>query len=432
MSFNFLNPAQETLGQLWAPHAVSREEGYEGYKMPTLCVKYAAYAILAWPTALHEENALKFMPVDEAVDAFYARESVDAETLSTFMDDIGARLDAEIDKYYLRKDLSAKSCRLICEMLVDAGDPELVKVFFTEIGINVFLLKPPIPVFSPPLNKLKGNSSLIPVLTKITRTFDWQGYGEDLIQCLRASKRGRVPKEDMGDSSMEMALQIVDGWDSGAVQDSLLKMAVEDAEALNREELCSSKAVGLLLKWTIRCSDKVVINKVANMFNEIDPSLLGPVIAKSLPLWGDIEKVGELAAIVTKRTQWLTDQIELLDKPFSWEMPDAKFPDNPKVQEFLRGPDTTMKVTKAVQKFKSFQDANKYAAKWTREGQVNASFKMEASSTNANAVMTLTKTRTWFVECQRKLQAYTKELNQLKEHCGGDTGGGDKKRPRLG
>ncbi|KAG3088618.1 hypothetical protein PI125_g18294 [Phytophthora idaei] len=35
-------------------------------------------------------------------------------------------------------------------------DPELVKVFFTEIGINVFLLKPPIPVFSPPLNKLKG------------------------------------------------------------------------------------------------------------------------------------------------------------------------------------------------------------------------------------------------------------------------------------
>ncbi|KAG3240775.1 hypothetical protein PI124_g14328 [Phytophthora idaei] len=77
-------------------------------------------------------------------------------TSRTFMDDIGARLGAEIDKYYLRKDLSAKSCRLICEMLVDASDPELVKVFFTEIGINVFLLKPPIPVFSPPLNKLKG------------------------------------------------------------------------------------------------------------------------------------------------------------------------------------------------------------------------------------------------------------------------------------
>ncbi|KAG6975116.1 hypothetical protein JG688_00002729 [Phytophthora aleatoria] len=336
--------------------------------------EYGTYAIVAWPTALHEENALKFMPVDEAVDAFYPRESIDAETLSKFMDDIGARLDAEKDEYYLRKGLSAKSCRLMCEMLVDAGDPELVKVS-TEDGVR---------------------------------------------------------EEDLGDSSMEMALQIVDGWDSGAVQDSLLKMAVEDAEALNREELCSSKAVGLLLKWTIRSSDKVVINMVANMFNEIDPSLLGPVIAKSLPLWGDIEKVGELAAIVTKRTQWLTDQIELLDKPFSWEMPDAKFPDNPKVQEFLRGPDTTMKVTKAVQKFKSFQDANKYAAKWTREGQVNASFKMEASSTNANAVVTLTKTRTWFVECQRKLQAYTKELNQLKEHCGGDTGGGDKKRPRLG
>ncbi|KAF1788049.1 hypothetical protein GQ600_26038 [Phytophthora cactorum] len=38
MSFNFLNPAQETLGQLWAPHAVSREEDMKAIK----CQRYVS------------------------------------------------------------------------------------------------------------------------------------------------------------------------------------------------------------------------------------------------------------------------------------------------------------------------------------------------------------------------------------------------------
>ncbi|EEY53492.1 uncharacterized protein PITG_07150 [Phytophthora infestans T30-4] len=116
-------------------------------------------------------------------------------------------------------------------------------------------------------------------------------------------------------------------------------------------------------------------------------------------------------------------------------MPDAKFAENPKVEAFLRGPDFIMKVTKGMQKFKSFQDANNYAAKWTREDQVNASFETEASSMNADAVVTITKTRKWFEERQRRLLAYKAELNRLQEHCEGhcegDTNGGDEKRVRL-
>ncbi|KAI9998962.1 hypothetical protein PInf_003626 [Phytophthora infestans] len=76
---------------------------------------------------------------------------------------------------------------------------------------------------------------------------------------------------------------------------------------------------------------------------------------------------------------WLTEQCELLDTPFSWEMPDATFPENTEVQTFLRG-----------------------AAKWTRESQ-----------------------RKWFDERQRKLELYKEELKQLKEQCGGDTRGSD-------
>ncbi|EEY53518.1 uncharacterized protein PITG_07183 [Phytophthora infestans T30-4] len=54
------------------------------------------------------------------------------------------------------------------------------------------------------------------------------------------------------------------------------------------------------------------------------------------------------------------------------------------------------------------------AAKWTREDQVNASFEMEASSMNADAVVTITKTRKWFEERQRRFLTYKVEPNRLR------------------
>ncbi|KAG3088629.1 hypothetical protein PI124_g14332 [Phytophthora idaei] len=95
-------------------------------------------------------------------------------------------------------------------------------------------------------------------------------------------------------------------------------------------------------------------------------------------------------------------------------MPDTEFPDNAKVQQFLRGPDFMMRMAKDIHKFKGFKDARNHAARWTRENQSNASFEMEASSTNGNAVVTITKTRKWFTECQQNLQRYKKEPSQLK------------------
>ncbi|KAF4031885.1 hypothetical protein GN244_ATG16289 [Phytophthora infestans] len=106
-------------------------------------------------------------------------------------------------------------------------------------------------------------------------------------------------------------------------------------------------------------------------------------------------------------------------------MPDATFPENTEVQTFLRGAGMAMKVKKGLRKLKSFQDVTNCAAKWTRESQVNASFETVPSCTNADVVVTITKTRKWFDERQRKLELYKEELKQLKEQCGGDTRGSD-------
>ncbi|GMF32213.1 unnamed protein product [Phytophthora fragariaefolia] len=161
--------------------------------------------------------------------------------------------------------------------------------------------------------------------------------------------------------------------------------------------LTSSEVAGLLVKWVVCNSTNSATGKMIDELKQLDSSQLGPpILEKSLEHFNGVEanddKFGLLKLLVSKRTEWLKSQIDRLDKPFSWEMPDAQFSDNAKVEEFLRGPAETMIMTKAVEKLKNkdFQDASNYAAKWTREIQVGASFKMVASSANADAVVTIT------------------------------------------
>ncbi|EGZ25586.1 hypothetical protein PHYSODRAFT_257845 [Phytophthora sojae] len=252
------------------------------------------------------------------------------------------------------------------------------------------------------LRERTDNGTLIPVITQIARKFDWAIIGEPLLACMR--QHAYAPKEDdSGYSTMALALLVLDGLDSGTAEDSLLKLAMEKAEEFTTEELCASKVSLAFLEKSLEC------------FGGVDT---------------DDEKGGLLALLVSKRIEWLKNQIEKLDKPFSWQMPDAKFPDNAKVEEFLQGLAETMTMAKGVRKFKGFQDASNYAAKWTRGPQVGASFKMEASSTDANAVVAITKTRKWFTECQHKLRQYKVELTQLREYTG-ETDDSDSKRARL-
>ncbi|KAK1938169.1 hypothetical protein P3T76_009319 [Phytophthora citrophthora] len=58
-------------------------------------------------------------------------------------------------------------------------------------------------------------------------------------------------------------------------------------------------------------------------------------------------------------------------------MPDAEFPDNEKVQEFLRGPEASM---------------------------------TNAATEGRDKFVTITKTRNWFLACQKELVEYKMEL----------------------
>ncbi|GMF47476.1 unnamed protein product [Phytophthora fragariaefolia] len=319
------------------------------------------------------------MPLDFATEVLYTHKPVDSSKLQEFMTAMDTRSKAEGKYYFKPLPLSITFSRLFSELALEASDPELVKYFFANV--------------CPLLRKKEGNGALVSVITKIVRVFDWSVIGQALIDLLSLTTN-----DEKGYSTMEMVLLILDGLDSGTAQDALFNATDEVTAELNR----------------------------------LDPSRLGPpIMEKSLEHFTGIDandaKIGLLKLLASKRTEWLRNEIDRLDKTFSWEMPDAQFSDNAKVEEFLRGPDETMRMKKGVYKFKGFQDANNHAAKWTREMQISAAFEIEASSTNADAVVTITKMRKWFVECQQKLERYKEELSKLLKFAGEEPSRSDKR-----
>ncbi|KAG3106516.1 hypothetical protein PI124_g9039 [Phytophthora idaei] len=204
-----------------------------------------------------------------------------------------------------------------------------------------------------------------------------------------------------------MALRVADNLTNEPVRNGLVQLAVQNAAKVGDKLLDVSEAVGFLWKFSLS-SESVDFDSVANIVKAADPSRLGQVIEDASPYLEDASRANDtfavLASIASKRIAWLRDQTQR-----TWEMPEAEFPENAKVQEFLRGPGTSM-VAKEVVTFKTLQDARNYAAKSMRKGQVGASFVMEASEQDGTAFLTVTKIKAWFSKHQHLLLQYKKDM----------------------
>ncbi|KAG2784054.1 hypothetical protein PC129_g21617 [Phytophthora cactorum] len=130
-----------------------------------------------------------------------------------------------------------------------------------------------------------------------------------------------------------------------------------------------------------------------------------------------------LKTIAGKRTEWLKEEIEKLDKidkDFSWGMPYADDPEYPEVEEFLRGSEQSWTVRGVqtfngqIQEFAGLREAKEYAKRCLNEGQYESSYTTEAGEDN-DPFVTITKTRKWFEDSQVKLAQYKAELARLSE-----------------
>ncbi|KAF1781384.1 hypothetical protein GQ600_9591 [Phytophthora cactorum] len=190
---------------------------------------------------------------------------------------------------------------------------------------------------------------------------------------------------------MELLLLLV----AGGVDDGIAKQALITA-AMTKEayDLSSLDAVEIL--WDVcRSGDKQTFDMVTSKIEKKDPRELGQFVE----------------TIAGKRTEWLKEEIEKLDKidkDFSWRMPYADDPEYPEVEEFLRGSEQSWTVRGVqtfngqIQEFAGLREAKEYAKRCLNEGQ-------------EDPFVTITKTRKWFEDSQVKLAQYKAELALLSE-----------------
>ncbi|KAE9179052.1 hypothetical protein PF005_g23834 [Phytophthora fragariae] len=409
---NFLNPGQATFTQLWEPHGDSNEEPYTGNEGPTRNTKYSRFAIVAWPAVQHAENALKIMSVELAVEALMPRRPVDAAVLRTFLNVASKKLGSGKKVWGCDDKASVRFCRSFCELLVDAGDPELTRLVFTN--------------FCPLLGELSDNATLIPGITKVVQTFDWNDIGAAMLDVL-GNATNEYLENDSGESELEMTLQVLDGLDDRVALRALLKMAVALAIKADTNhpgsgdkpvDLASSKVIGILWKHAIGSSDNGAFKTLTEHFMQKDPKELGPMIKVCSQYVGGLDETSEkftaLASTAESRIQWLEGEIGRLDTSFSWEMPDAKFRGNRKIQEFLRGPAASMN-TAGLKSFPSLSEARKYAAYCVRKKQNGASFTMKPTVEGKETCVVISKTKKWYNDCQKKVREYQTEMENLKK-----------------
>lgn len=404
---NFLNPGSENYYELWRTHGSCEMEEYTGNDGPTMETTYSRYAVIAWPGEKAVEKTLECINSQAAIHILHSQKSGGVEALRRLMEALQSELKAKIGPQLIAPEL----CQELCQLLVEARDVGLVQLFISEIFTKISSL-------------LSEKTAMAPAVAKLLQAFEWKEVGEAFLNSLDALSNN---------DSMLMALRVADTVTNAPARNALLQRAVENVAELNDELLNVPGAVGFLWKFGL-AFENVDFDAVAKVFKTADPSRLGQVIEDASPHLDNANHSSDmfavLVSIASKRIAWLQDKIQGLDKPFSWEMPEAEFAVNAKVQEFLRGPDSSM-VTKDVVTFKTLQGARNYAAKCSHKYQVKASFVMEASVQNGIAFVTITKTKSWFSEHQHLLLLQKKELDTLMDCYEETIASTASKKPRL-
>ncbi|KAG2904253.1 hypothetical protein PC129_g18230 [Phytophthora cactorum] len=394
MEMNFLNPGHESYYELWRSHGSKKGEGFTGNEGPLMDTTYSRYAIIAWPAAKAVEKALDCINTEAAIEILRSQKPSDADALRGLMNAVQPELEKKKKKwkwYSTRvflpaaklRTLSTEFCPGLCQLLVEARDVGLVKLFFSKIFTNFLLSE---------------KTTMVPAIVSRLQAFEWNEVSNSFLGAL-----GKLSD----DECMLMALRVADNLTNEPARNSLVQLAVQNAAKVGDKLLDVSEAIQVVWAKSLKTLHHIWKMLVVQMARLLSWHRLHPNESRGCK----IKSKG-------------------LDYSFSWEMPEAEIPENAKVQEFLRGPGTSM-VAKDVVTFKSLQDARNYAAKSMRKGEVGASFVMEASEQDGTAFLTVTKTKAWFSKHQHLLLEYKKELDTLTDRYGDAIASAASKKARL-
>ncbi|EGZ26002.1 hypothetical protein PHYSODRAFT_479925 [Phytophthora sojae] len=220
------------------------------------------------------------------------------------------------------------------------------------------------------------------------------------------------------DTEVASALDIARQLTRRDLQQTLLTLAVEKAVKLDDETLSSLRSLESLWAVVFSRSNEMTFQTLPNKFQQMSPRFLARAIKTFSNFPGDgrfpDDKKAVLVAILACRSEWLASQIRVLERPFSWKMPAAEFPDFPQVETFLRSSEATI-ITEGM--FSSEDEprvTKKLCSMWGPIYQMNASFKLEDMGRGWSGAVTIIKTREWYDQRQTELRYMQKELKDLR------------------
>ncbi|OWZ10452.1 hypothetical protein PHMEG_00016696 [Phytophthora megakarya] len=404
-----LNPGRLTLSQLWEPKRHVIEGGYGEDWMKVTNV--SRYAVFAWPSTKSLEYTFKLANKEASAAVIQKQTSVDSSTLREFIERTSAEsTDRQQYRSSLRRYSSSQSktdalpfCRIMVDLIIKTGDPALVGLLFEKF-----------------FHRVKDKKQFAASIVSLIKTFEWKDVKDAVLKAVTPTS-DEYSHRWVADMGMALIICIAESLGPSEVRTALLEHAVNRAIKIPVEKLMVSGLQKPLWKLVIDNNDMTMLTNLVEHYKQIKASDLDPVIDAFSEFVVGLDTNDKrfilLASIAEPKMQWLNEQIGKLEKPFTWEMPDALFIDNARVQAFLRGPEHTMATTGLVY----FRDLN-HARRWTRHSQEKASFELRAEGTGRNAYVTITKTRRHYEEQQKLLEGFKAKKEKLLAKRFGDRG----------
>ncbi|KAK1932467.1 hypothetical protein P3T76_012051 [Phytophthora citrophthora] len=420
---NFLNPGHETFLELWKAYT-STGDVYTRNEGMVRRTTYLRFAVVAWPEAKYIENVLYFMPPETAAELLVARRPIDIKIVKQLLEAASKKHRWGLkDSYGNLLKASLRFSRAMCDLLLDTNDLNLAVEFFSNFCLR--------------LGYLEENKTLLPGIMKAIQMFDWSVIGEAVLGVLGDTNKmvlvEEYPEDEEkpkltkvggfgNDSSSELLLQVASGLSDGEAKQCVVKAAVG-----NGLDVRSATVARVL--WEHVSTHTELVAEVVAKLQQKQPHELVPFTDCFLQYIADLDEEDEMCSqlrgIADKRREWLREEIQRLEKPFSWEMPYAKKTKD-KILGFLRGPDETM--TMEFKKHGVYV-ANNFVKEILSRGPWHASVTMEIDTIAKKAsYVKFTKTRKWFDDETAKIPEYKLELELLDNL---DTFSNERKKVQL-
>ncbi|GMF38076.1 unnamed protein product [Phytophthora fragariaefolia] len=311
-SFNFLNPGNETLSQLW-------ESGER-----SACSVHERFAVVGWPASADIENAVTLFGELSAVPVILSHEFVSSTTIRRLLQpEVGRTgyhgFNQMIKSFeQLRGSVSLLSLfRKLGEAIIILGDASLAVALFRKYVVHL---------------KEQERSALIQWFPALVHRFGWHKLGATILGAIDMKSH---------EIRLNLALELAKVFgNNAAAHTDITVFAIAKAKSwcLGRSEaFVSSGKIMKLLKNAMACSR---LPQLLDVLQNLSGKFLRPVIDALFAYSDDLtspELRSALASVAVRRRQWLIDQVNDTKKPFTWDIPVKDFPDATAIELFLQG-----------------------------------------------------------------------------------------------